>query len=106
MDLKKSAIKKIKETPDEEILAQSGTGIFDFSNPFPLGIFAAAFTNFCLNLIREAIDTVQYLVDYAGYYRVDEIIYITACYIFLLLELFACHAICCLLRNLAVKTEG
>ena len=66
---------------------------FDLQNPITLGIFGAAFSGFGINLLSEIIDTVTYLVDYAGYYRMDEIIYIVVCYLFLMAELFATHLI-------------
>ena len=38
-------------------------------------------------------DTVIYLVNYAGYYRIDEIIYITGSFVFLIIELLLVHII-------------
>ena len=60
----------------------------DFSHPITLGIFSASFAGFCLNFLVEFFDTVTYLLDYAGYYRIEEIIYIVVCYLFLLAEFF------------------
>lgn len=68
-------------------------GMFDFSCPLVAGIFAAVFGEFVINLVREIIDTVTYLVDFAGYYRIEEIVTITALFLFLMIELFALHAI-------------
>ncbi len=69
------------------------TNAFDFSMPLTLGIFVATFGEFIINFMREAVDTVMYLVNYAGYYRLGEIIYITGSFVFLVIELLAVHII-------------
>ncbi len=69
------------------------TGAFDFSVPLTVGIFAAAFGEFIVNLMREIIDTVTYLVNFAGYYRIGETIYITLGFVFLIIELLTVHLI-------------
>ena len=103
----KDALSRLKKDADKSV-AESflDRSIFSFSSPTSLGIFAAAFAGFCINLAREIVDTVTYLIEYAGNYYLEEIIYIVACYLFLLVELFISHAICCLIRNTLTKIEN
>ena len=90
IDIKKMLNKQAKKSLGEEI---NFTGAFDFAAPMTLGIFAAVFGEFTVNLMREISDTVIYLVNYAGYYRIDEIIYITGSFVFLIIELLLVHII-------------
>lgn len=84
----------IKKDSSEQLLAlDSPAKPFDFSHPWSLGLFGATFALFVVSVLREIVDTVSYLIDYAGYYRMEEIIYMTACYLFVLLELFGVYAI-------------
>lgn len=68
-------------------------GVFDISSPFIGAIFAAAGVEFVYSLATEIASTVSYLVEFAGDYRFDEIIYIVICFILILIELFAAHAV-------------
>lgn len=90
VDLKKKLNQQAEKSLCTEI---NFTGAFDFSIPLTLGIFAATFGEFIINFMRESVDTVTYLINYAGYYRMGEIIYITACFVFLIVELLAVHLI-------------
>ena len=97
----KEILAELRSSADKRVCSSlSEKSIFNFSCPASLGIFAASFASFCINLVREIIGTVDYLIEYAGDYYLEEIFYITACYLFLLVELLASHAICCLIRNL------
>ena len=94
--------KQIREENIKKLLAEGRKSFgttdnmgkaFDFSHPLVAGIFAVAFGEFVIHLVREIVDTVAYLVDYAGYYRIGEIVFITISFLFILVELFASHAI-------------
>ena len=90
VDLKKKLNQQAEKALSTDI---NFTGAFDFSIPLTLGIFASSFGEFIINFMREAVDTVTYLINYAGYYRLGEIIYITASFIFLIAELLSVHLI-------------
>ena len=105
-DTPKNLRAELKAQADIEVAASlSDKAVFNFSKPTSLGFFAATFAGFCINFVREAIGTVEYLIEYSGNYYLEEIIYITACYLFLLFELLAGHAICCGIRNLLNKEK-
>ncbi len=57
---------------------------FDLHEPLNLAYFATAGVMFVFYLIREMLDTVPYLINYAGSYRLGEIIYISVRYVFIL----------------------
>ena len=57
---------------------------FDFSLPESAGVLVCAFVSFTVALIPEIIDTVNFILDYAGTYRIGEIIYIAFRYVFIL----------------------
>ena len=85
---------ELKNRAEEKLLALDiPDAPFNFEHPITRGLFGAAFLGFAIGFLREVIDTISYLVDYAGYYRTDEIIYIMVCYLFLLTELFITHII-------------
>ncbi len=65
---------------------------FDFEKPLTKGIFGAALTVFIFATVSEIIDTVSYLLNYAGTYRASEILYILFRYIFILAMLIISHA--------------
>lgn len=90
IDIKKMLNKQAKKAFGEQI---NFSDAFDFDEPLTLGIFVTVFGEFIVNLIREIADTVVYLVNYAGYYRIDEIIYIMGSFIFLIIELLTVHFI-------------
>lgn len=69
-------------------------GVFDLSAPVSRGIFVAVFIEFVYGLVLEIIDSVNYLVEYAGGYAMGEIVYMMISYVMLLAELFGAHAIC------------
>lgn len=69
-------------------------GIFDLLAPVSRGIFVAVSIEFIYGLVLEIIDSVNYLIEYAGGYAVGEIIYMTVSYVMLLAELLCAHAIC------------
>lgn len=106
----RDVLRALKKSADEEVLSSlSDKELFNFARPTSLGIFAAAFASFVINFVVEIFDTVVFIIDietsYSGNYYIEEIIYIIACYLFLAVELMACHAICCLIRNALNKNE-
>ena len=68
-------------------------GVFDIQLPFVGAIFAASLVEFTYSLLSEIATTVSYLLECAGDYRLDEIIYIVVCFTLILVELFAAHAL-------------
>ncbi len=61
---------------------------FDLSNRTSLAAFAVSCAAFSYFFICEIVDTVKYVVDYSGYYRSGEIIYIVISFIYDILLLF------------------
>ena len=96
--LDRKAEESLREIPEKP-------GVFDFSAPVTVGIFAAVFTQFIISLIFELINTIDYLITFAGYYRLDEIIYITASFLYILVELLAVHILCYALKNKLCKKQ-
>lgn len=90
--LDRKAEDSLKEIPEKP-------GVFDFSAPVTVGIFSAVFTQFLISFIYELVDTIEYLVSFAGYYRVSEIIYISVSFLFILFEMLIVHIICYTLKN-------
>ena len=66
---------------------------FDFDKPLTAGIFSAACAVFVYSLIIEIIDTVSFLINYSGTYRIGEILYILFRYVFILGMLIISHAL-------------
>ena len=94
--LDRKAEESLREIPEKP-------GVFDFSAPVTVGIFSAVFTQFLISFIYEAANTIEYLISFAGYYRLGEIIYITASFLYILLELLIVHVICYALKNKLCK---
>ena len=57
---------------------------FDLSIPEVSGVMVAAFVTFAVALVPEIVDTVNFILDVAGTYRVGEIFYIAFKYVFIL----------------------
>lgn len=103
----KKAKNEFNKKADSELsLRITEKGIFDFTVPMSLGVFAGVFTEFVIKLISEMIDTAIYLIEYAGYYRINEIIYIGISYLFLLGELLLTHALCYLFKQFFTYEKG
>lgn len=78
-------------------------GFFDFSIPIALSFFSCALVPFVISLVKEVIDTVTFLLNYSGTYRLSEILYILMRFVFILVYLFASHVICIGFKNLLFK---
>ena len=57
---------------------------FDFSEPLALGIFVATVPGFIYNVISELINTVHFLINFAGTFKFGEILYIMFTYLFII----------------------
>ena len=84
------------DTPDQamnaEISAKArdmtvGASPYDFSVPMNFAIFVTVMAELVLKTVLELWDTVGYLIEYAGSYRISEIIFITASYVVILLTM-------------------
>ena len=89
--------------------AKDSFGLFDFSRGPVRSAFVMALIIFIYNLIREIIVTVDYLIEYAGTYRVGEIVYMVFTYLFMLVSLVLMHIVGALLIRVfsrRLSTEG
>ncbi len=57
---------------------------FDIDAPLNAGILSAVGAMFVYKLVLEIIDTVTYIVNYTASYRIEEIVYMTFRYVFIL----------------------
>lgn len=78
-------------------------GTFNFDAPVTLGIFLVSVGQFAFALISEITSTVDYLIEFAGNYRTDEIVYMTFCFIFILAELVISHLVCHYIKNYTAR---
>lgn len=93
----------------ENLLSENMTrgNVFDFSHRENIGIFASVFFVFIIDLVRELIDSIVFIIECNGDLFTDEIIYMTACFLFLLIELLGGQAICGWIKNIcAVRAEN
>ena len=67
--------------------------LFDFSSGYVRAAFAMSLAVFLYDLIGELVNTVDYLIEYAGTYRTGEIIYIIFSYLFMLAMLVIMHTV-------------
>ena len=75
---------KAKRMPSNRHAILSGNDPLDFSAPSAIGIFSGCSVLFLYNLIREIIDTVNFLGYANGFYESAEIIYMVTKYVFIL----------------------
>lgn len=75
----------------------------DLQIPVNTAVFSSAFLIFSVKLVCEIIDTVIFLIDYSGTYRLNEIFYIAFRYIFLLSLLLLSHLAVSLLSQKLTK---
>ena len=78
---------------------------FDLEAPINRGIIAASGAMLVYKLVLEITDTVTYLINYAGSYRVEEIAYMTFRYIFLLALALGAHFLVASIKNRALRSE-
>jgi hypothetical protein len=72
---------------------------FDLDAPLNAGILSAVGAMFVYKLVLEIIDTVNYIVSYAGSYRIEEIIYMTFRYVFILALAILAQLVIALIKN-------
>ena len=69
------------------MLERSDKNPFYTAAPFNHGVLIISLLQFAITVALELYDTVSYLIKYAGSYRIGEIIFITASYLFIILLL-------------------
>ncbi len=80
-----------KKAPFKKSAVLIGDDPLDFNSPSAIGIFSGCFTLFLYNLIREIIDTVDFIGYADGVYENAEIIYMVFKYVFILGMLLASY---------------
>ncbi len=102
---KKGLFKKAEELLPKHL---SEGGMFDLSSHSTAALFAVSFAQFMFYFFKESFGTVSYLLEFAGDYHFDEIIYILFRFLFLLVMLFVSQSVCYLVKKFSVKpnTEG
>ena len=106
-DMPKNLNELINEKTKENLkFIPENRGVFDFNIPVTVGIFATVFLQFVISLLSEISTTASFLVSSSGNYGVDDIIYMTFSYVFILLELLSVHIICYSLKNLITKSQS
>ena len=78
---------QLEEIRSAITLERTGKNPFSTSSPLNQGILTVTLLQFALTVILELYDTVSYLIEYSGSYRIGEIIFITASYFFIILLL-------------------
>ena len=73
--------------------------MFDITSPVKRGIFFAVIGQFGVSLVQEIVSSLKYLISYAGYYRVEEIVYMMICYLFILFEMILAQVLCCIIKE-------
>ena len=97
----KAEIKKAADTRLADGLSLGG--VFNFDVPLTLGIFLVSVGQFVFALISEIKNAADYLIEFAGNYRTSEIVYMTWCFVFLVVELAISHLVCYYLKNKLTK---
>jgi len=82
---------KRKKIPFSKSAILSGNDPLDFSTPSVIGVFSGCILFFVYNLVREIIDTVDFIGYAEGIYETTEIIYMVAKYVFILGMLLISH---------------
>jgi hypothetical protein len=80
---------------------------FAFDTPVSRGLLAPCLLMFVYTLVIEIIDTVTFIIDYYDSLRIDEIIYISAKYVFILILFFLSMVVARAVKNLFInKNKG
>lgn len=67
---------------------------FDFSNPLSKAVFFIPFLAFIGNLIYEIITTVIFFRDAGSIFYIDDIVWLVAAYVYLIVSLILCCVFC------------
>lgn len=95
-------IKKADFSSSSEYFPLSAT---DFKNPVSLGILFFPLAIFAFEFISEIIGTVSFFIDYGTSFRIGEIIFMVASYLFILLKLVISVLLPALLANKILKEQ-
>ena len=76
---------------------------YDLSRSFSLALFITVAIRFLVLLVIEIVETVGYIGEYSGNYRVEEIIYMALSYVFLLCELLFTQWFSLFIKDRAIK---
>ena len=76
---------------------------YDLSRSFSLALFITVAIRFLVLLVIEIVETVGYIGEYSGNYRIEEIIYMALSYIFLLGELLFAQWFSLFIKDRAIK---
>lgn len=101
-DIRRDYEKRVAELLVEE--TEDGR-VINPSSAIVNSTFIASLVRFGYSLIREVYTTVDYLIEYAGTYRTEEILTMIAGYAVLLAELVLATAVTGLVRRLILKRE-
>ncbi len=73
--------------------------MFDFSEPFAKGLFAAVLVQFAVALVPEIIDTVKFIVNNRGTILISEILTILFTFVFIVFEMIVSYIFVYKLKN-------
>ena len=80
--------------------------LFDLDDHLNFGIVLCSVISFIIFFVRECISTVEYLIDNAGSYRLDEILTIVLAYVLLVLFAFIYYTVSVLVKNRILNTAS
>ena len=78
----------------------------DLYTPVTLAVFTVSAIKFVILLLLELVNTINYLIEYSGTYRDDEITYIVFYYVFLIIEMLAAHLLTLSLKDKLLKNNA
>ncbi len=93
--------KRAKKTSADRARAR----IFNLDDHLNLGILSCVIISFTVFFVRELIDTVEYLIDSKGTYRLDEILTIVIAYLLLLIFAAVYYLISARVKNKILSEE-
>lgn len=103
-NIEKGELAELKKLAYENLPSYIGEkAAFNLNAPIAAGVFSTVFAEFIYCFILELFDTVSYLIEYSGTYKIGEIIYITFSFVFLVGLLLLSQVICCKIKDIIVK---
>lgn len=85
----------------ESLLAERG--VLNLDNPTTFSILCISICTFVYLLVVEIINAISYFIEYAGSYRIDEILYIAVSFIYDVLMLLIVHTVMCIIKNAIIS---
>lgn len=73
--------------------------VLDLDNSATLSIFCVGILTFIYLFVKELVNAISYFVEYAGSYKMDEILYIAFSFIYDVLMLLIVHLVMCAVKN-------